>query len=81
MNTDERFTCQNTLHVFLDGLSCGITRAQICMFSFFDALFVRGVPLSLVLDTTGESWAAGRASALYQLTPLVLPVHTNFYRT
>jgi hypothetical protein len=33
------------------------------------------------LETTGGSCVVSRASALYQLTPLVLPVHTNFYRT
>jgi hypothetical protein len=46
--------------------------------SFPDGLVVRDVPFSL-LEMMEELCVVRRASALYQLTPLVRSVHTNSY--
>jgi hypothetical protein len=46
--------------------------------SFPDGLVVRDVPRSL-LEMMEELCVVRRAPALYQLTPLVRPVHTNSY--
>jgi hypothetical protein len=50
------------------------------VFGFSFSLFCM-FEMSLLLETTGRSYAVSRALALYQLTHLVVPVHTNFYHT
>jgi hypothetical protein len=85
---------KNTLEVSFDGLSCGVTRAHLLMFAFsiFTFVYSRCTSLASVAcckdRLLGEPlWWGGlcvvrRASALYQLAPLVLqyiptPMHQH----